>query len=393
MIAELYASRFDLPFYLRLPSSVFLTWDPNDSIAAVLPRQRLGEVSFSRTTSLVQEATLLDAPAPPPYGAPAHLVVMTCETRDGRTVPTLRVDTSVAGGCAEVRPYTEITVFVSDAVRRGEQRTRTFRILNHFLDLYRLVTQDPWVVPIDPELDVYLIDSAVAAVPEEHRNQTCEEILGQLSSLHFATDIGAERHHQYRLNTLEDLFPGSVLERAFLATFAQTIRSAYEMPLHYDLLLLAQSQLKHRSYRFAVLEAETAFEAYVSDMLIRIKIASGGQRDGVVRQVEDLRGLSARLRELDVVATQWRTTRSAPAWSAFVGSAPHREWKESLYVLRNRVVHEGYRGVTFDEAKRGIGAAKLAMRHLETELSDLANPIQIYTGVEFLQNTAGRLHF
>src|SRR5438034_8412765 len=124
MISELYASLFDLPFYLRLPSSLFLTWDPHDSLAGILPRQRLGEVSFSRTTTLVQESTLLDAQAPHPYDAPRHLVVMTCETRDGRTVPTLRVDTGAAGGCAEVRAYTEITLFVSDAVPRGEQRAR-----------------------------------------------------------------------------------------------------------------------------------------------------------------------------------------------------------------------------------------------------------------------------
>ncbi len=40
----------------------------------------------------------LDAGEASRYPAPAHLVVMTCETKDLRTVPTLRINISATGG-------------------------------------------------------------------------------------------------------------------------------------------------------------------------------------------------------------------------------------------------------------------------------------------------------
>ena len=154
------ASRFDLPFYLRLPSSIFLTWDPESSAAAVLPRQRLGHVAFSRTTDLVPESTLLDAPSPSPYSAPAHEVLMTCQTNGYGEVPTLRIDTSPTGGFTELRPYTEITVFVAvsdaDQTRDRKQKPRLMKILNHFVSIYRLSA--PW-----PTTSVSFLPSLPAA--------------------------------------------------------------------------------------------------------------------------------------------------------------------------------------------------------------------------------------
>lgn len=136
----------------------------------MLPCQRLGEVSFSKTTGLIPDTHLLDSPSVSACEPPAHRVVMTCQTHEYGEVPTLRIDTGQTGGFGELRPYTEMTVFVvlseESHAQDDTQKTRVMRILNHFLALYRLVTQDPWVNAIDPELDLYLIDDAVGAVPE-----------------------------------------------------------------------------------------------------------------------------------------------------------------------------------------------------------------------------------
>ena len=133
MISEVHSFRFDLPFYLRLPGAVFLVWDPGDRCAGLLPRQRLGEVAFAKTTQLVSEDRLVDARVPAPYAAPRHGVAMVCETPDYGTIPTLRIDTGPDGGCAELRPFTEVCVFVSDAVAADAQLPRVFAILNNFI--------------------------------------------------------------------------------------------------------------------------------------------------------------------------------------------------------------------------------------------------------------------
>jgi|GEM_PF-6234201 len=400
MIAVVLASRFDLPFYLRLPGGIILTWDPEDIAAAILPRQRLGQVSFSKTTSLVPEANLLDAPAAPPYETPAHRVLMTCQTKGYGEVPTLHIDTSQAGGFTELRPYTEVTVFlaVSDEsqAREARQKVRVTKILNHFLAMYRLVTQDPWVISIDPELDLYLIDNAIGTVPEHLRQAPADQVLLGLNSVQFATDIGDRRQYTYRLNTLEDLHPGKVLEKQYLHTFVGMLRIPYELPLHYDLILTAQVQLKRRQYRIAVLEAETAFEVYIADLLMRLKVSRGEERTQILVDMEDPRRLgllAQRLRAVDAAATLHVAAKGLPAWVPFVSSPVHREWREALYDLRNHVVHGGHRQVTFDDAKRGVVAGKSAIKYFEDALPDQANRIQIYAGGDHLQNTAGRLRF
>jgi hypothetical protein len=195
MSSQVYSFRFDLPFYLRLPGSLFLAWDPNDSAAAVLPRQRLGEVVFSKTTGLVPEERLLDSRVFAPYTPSRHGVAMLCETPVYGNLPTLRIDTGLDGGCAELRPYTEMYVFVSDVVAADQLLPRVFAIVNNFIGLYRLVTQDPWVIQVDRELDIYLVDRAVATVPEDLRTKSCEELFKEFRLLRFETGIDAQRNH------------------------------------------------------------------------------------------------------------------------------------------------------------------------------------------------------
>lgn len=400
MSTAVLASRFDLPFYLRLPSSVFLTWDPEDVAAGLMPRQRLGEVSFSKITGLVPETRLLDSPAQAPYQPPARKVLMTCETRDYGELPTLHIDTSEAGGFTELRPYTEVTVFLVMAAeadgRRGKQKARVIRILNHFLALYRLVTQDPWVVPIDADLDLYLIDDAVGSIPEHLRNAPPDQVLLHLNSIPFATDVGDQRQYTYRLNTLEDLFAGKVLDEVHLGTFAGAVRQPYDLPLHYDLILWSQVQLKRRNYHVAVLDAETAFEVYIAELLVAVKVSLGHTRDQILADMDNPRRLgllTQRLRDLDAAAATHIGGKGPSAWRPFFSSPVHLEWRDALYGLRNRIVHGGYRHVTFDEAKRGLVAGKAAIRYLEDALPEFANRIQIYAGGDHLQNTAGRLRF
>lgn len=369
-------------------------------MAVVQPCQRIGQVSFARTTTLLAEKQLLDSIAPPSQLPGGHNVLLKCRTVSRGELPTLAIDTSATGGFTELRPFTEVTVFVVVATEAdtevGRQRTRVMGVLNHFLNQYRLVTQDPWVRPVDHELDLYLIDDAVGRIPESLRSATTSDVLLALGEIPFDKRIGRWRNYTYRLNTLEDLFPGPVLEEPFHSTFAKLVEVPYEVPLHYDLIFEAQGQLKRRNYHVAVLEAETAFEVYVADLLLRLKVSLGESREAVLAAMEDLRALgplTKRIVELDRTLLDIARERGWPTPQAFVGTHHHAGWKRDLYDLRNRVIHGGHRAIDFEQAKRGILKCKAAIGHFERNCGDFANRIQVYPGGDHLNNTAGRLSF
>lgn len=269
-------------------------------------------------------------------------------------------------------------------------------MLNHFIDIYRIITQDPYVRRINEQLDTYLIDYSVGTIPQKYKADSPDGILRNIQDIEFSREIGKGRQLKYRLNTLEDLFPGKILEETYFDLFSRVVKKPYEVPLHYELIFSAQFELKRRNYHIAILEAETAFEVYIANSLLEASGALGVAKNQVLADMEKPRKLGLlfhRMSKLDSVVAEYRRARGLPVKKLFVNSATYIEWKNHLYKIRNRIVHEGWRLATFDLAKRGIAACKVAIKELEDRLPDIANPIQIYPGVDHLQNTAGRLKF
>lgn len=393
-------SLFDLPFYLRLPSSLFFTWDPEWGIAAILPCQHIGEVSFSKVCSLINSKRLLDSISDSVNNPSDQKIKMTCMTKDYGEIPTLHIDTGASGGFTELRAYTEVIVFVITTEEGGSllaaSKARTFEVLNHFIDTYRLITQDPYVYRIGEEFDTYVVDYSLGNVPSEYESGSPTDILSHISSINFPRDIGKSRELKYRLNSLDDLFPGKILEKNFLDMFMQWIKSPYDVPLHYELILKAQVELKQRNYNLTIIEAETAFEVYIANVLLEASVAIGLARNQIIADMENPRKLgflSKRLTKLDSVVGQYRIARSLAKLPDFVNSTIHKNWKSDLYELRNKIVHAGWCLTTFDLAKQAIQSCKAAIKDIEDRIPGITNPIQIYPGVNHLQNTAGRLKF
>ena len=170
----------------------------------------------------------------------------------------------------------------------------------------------------------------------------------------------------------------------------------YRITLYYELILIAQVELKRRNYHIAILEAETAFEVYIANILLEALVALGVAKNQVLADMEDPKKiglLNQRLSKLDTVVDEYRRARGLAVVKSFVNSETHTEWKNHLYKLRNKIVHEGWCLATFDLAKRGIAACKAAYNGFEDRFPGIANPIQIDPGVGHLQNTAGRLRF
>jgi len=137
-------------------------------------------------------------------------------SQDYGEVSTLQIDTSSKGGFTKIRGFTEMNILLV-VPENGDpfsldNKNRSIQVLNHFLDIYRLITQDSYVHRIDDELDLYLIDYSVGRIPDTLQNSTAREILLNINNIEFPKDIGDFRQIRTRLNTLEDLFPGKILE-------------------------------------------------------------------------------------------------------------------------------------------------------------------------------------
>ena len=405
------AAVMDLPFYLRLPSQGFMTWDPEFGVAAIQPRQNMGQVSFSKTCDLgakdklepghhIKPQSLLDSPGSPPEGMGYYqwMVTSILGNDNGPDVPTLRL--SNGGGFSELRPYTEITVFtvVTDESTPISEtaKSRTFEVLNHFIDVYRLITQDPHVFSLDKKMDLYLVDYSLCKIPQDLTQSDTEGILRQIDRIAFPQQIGPTREVDLHVCTLDDFFPGRILEENHLRELTALLRSRYEMPLHYELILTAQVELKQHNYHVAILEAETAFEVYVASTLPKVSVKNGRTEQDVLNEMEypgPLHMLSQRIKGLDEQIAKYRINRGYSATSPFLQSGTCETWQTDLYKPRNRIIHAGWRSATFESAKKGIAACKAAVKELEDRVPGISDTIQIDHGVNHLQYSTGRLRF
>ena len=158
--------------------------------------------------------------------------------------------------------------------------------------------------------------------------------MNRINDISFCSDVGRGRQLRYRLNTLEDLFSGPPLEKRSLNLFTRLVRKHYDVPLHYELILTAQVELKRRNHHIAILEAETAFEVYIARVLVETSVAVGLVKSAVISEMEDARRLgllSKRLRRLDSVVGQYRMSQSLVKLPPFVNSTTYTNWKSNLY--------------------------------------------------------------
>jgi len=61
----------------------------------------------------------------------------------------------------------------------------------------------------------------------------------------------------------------------------------YRITLYYELILIAQVELKRRNYHIAILEAETAFEVYIANILLEALVALGVAKNQVLADMEN----------------------------------------------------------------------------------------------------------
>ena len=194
---------------------------------------------------------------------------------------------------------------------------------------------------------------------------------------------------------MDDIFPGETLEGEHLNNLIKLTAQEYQIPLHYDLILNAQTQLKKHNYHVAIIEAETAFEVYVENTLIKIAVELK-RKEETVKELEypgsyDQPG--KRLKGLDEFISSYRTNNKLKELDNFVGSDQYKEWDIKLYKVRNDVVHGGLRKITFEKTRDAIHSVKIAISKIEQSIAGLADHVQICADVNHLNNTAGKIEF
>jgi hypothetical protein len=133
----------------------------------------------------------------------------------------------------------------------------------------------------------------------------------------------------------------------------QLLRAGTELPVPKVLYLNAKREEFFENYRMAVVEAETAFEALVDQVVATYYTSRGEPRNAVERKLETS----------VVNLIQHHIPRCCGA--QFEGTTEHSAWHNDLYRLRKDVVHDGA-PVNAVQAEKALEAADKAMKWIET---------------------------
>ena len=133
----------------------------------------------------------------------------------------------------------------------------------------------------------------------------------------------------------------------------QILRDGTELPVSKMLYLNAKREEFFENYRMAVVEAETAFEGLVDQVVAAYYTSRGEPRHAVERKLETS----------VVNLIQHHIPRCCGA--QFEGTTEHSAWSNDLYSLRKDVVHDGA-SVNAVEAEKALDAADKAMQWIES---------------------------
>ena len=132
----------------------------------------------------------------------------------------------------------------------------------------------------------------------------------------------------------------------------QLLLSGSEVPITRILLLNARREELLENYRLAVVEAETAFETLIDEIVVRHYRKAG------LSEPEIDAKLNAGLKNL------LRNHVPSCCGENFVGQQEHADCESDLYNVRNRVVHSGA-PVSAVEVSKALTAADKALDWLE----------------------------
>lgn len=396
----------DIPFSLAIPNGPYTVFDPVKGMAIVQPVMKEGSRTFFRDTPITGPTSFDDLKRKAQeYERPrlAHSYVLVSRLTDGTQKATLNIHSGAEGGFAETKYYTEVQVtFLEDDLgvlgrQDGSVLQRTTDILNRFLDKYRLFTEDYRVGRVSSERNFYFAMCHTSPLTPEERGLSTPQLFATLSNGRtFMHQLGHGGGNILRQHSLEHLGPRSQLVTEALRTLTQFLQTDYEMPLSYDLIMEAYRSLQlERDYKLTIVHAATAVEVHVLQLLHGVLVASGDTPADVWAKLEndpEYEGVSKRLKRLETYTKSYCEQNRLP-YAPFVGSALYDRWKRIVAGKRNRAVHAGVAGFTWNEAAEAIAAAKEAIIFLDKRIPVLSNYFQLSPDVRGIRESAGGILF
>ncbi|AFZ23296.1 hypothetical protein Cylst_0972 [Cylindrospermum stagnale PCC 7417] len=155
-------------------------------------------------------------------------------------------------------------------------------------------------------------------------------------------------------------------ETEIINNIQKSLKDGTPIPIYKDLLNSARNYIWRGKYRLVPVEANTAFESFVPDTIYRLdptfnssKLLKLNLYDKVIKLQEIL---SAKLINSGNSSVNWFTT--APAGWKTVSQPELKSWYDNCYLLRNEVIHQGYNGVTKEDASKAYEAALDAINYI-----------------------------
>lgn len=390
---------WELPFALRLPPRAFYCWEPGENTGLFDPKPEVGEVAWTRRSTILPSSELFDELGHPNNCYPLHDYVLEACLKDGRKFKTAQLKGGADGGFVEARPYTVANIFLC-LQRRSDYHSqevmdRAGAALNNIVELYRFFTMDPMARSLSVDRDCYYTLVSVGELPAELGETTPESAFEQMQQVRFGAVIGESRVHRIGLNSFEDLSAGATLPRDLLDPFAELVKSPHRLDLFHQLMLSAIRRIRRGEHALAVLDAQSALEAMVAELIVG-ELRRKGDSDQEIEKNMSSSGrfntLQRRLKQIDRIAAENTPGDQEP--EQFLGSEEELRWRTTLYGLRNQIVHEGLRDVAFSAAKEGLIASLHAAHRIES-LSHAFSRTMRWAGstlnLDHVRQSAGRI--
>jgi hypothetical protein len=254
------------------------------------------------------------------------------------------------GGTVDPVNYTRVLVsfelestdVLDDDARFAELKGWVESAVRHFVDLYRMVTQEGDVTT--PRLrDTPVVDVLVADDYEFNA-----EVLGgnfrPYKWVHGWEDAA-------RTSRLKETMPRDGAE-----ALAKLLQAGFKPRVFDRLLLDAKEQAFTRDeYDLAIVIVETAFETFLQERLLAACAVKGitdltvGRGKGATKMPYREAVERAQVRDCLDYAQEL-------SGRTFKGGAEHNNWFTHAYEKRNQIVHRGARGATFDDVGRAYTA-------------------------------------
>ncbi len=163
---------------------------------------------------------------------------------------------------------------------------------------------------------------------------------------------------------------GAAVERKpeIVAEIRGLLKDGSLLPIYRELMNSALNYIWRGQYHLVPVEANTAFESFIPE-IVHLLDASVNREElkdlyAKLIKLEDL--LSIALVRSSNNSISWFTKPSG-GWKTLAQSELQK-WHDDCYLLRNRVIHEGYNKVTRQEAIRAYESSVSAINYVQLEV-------------------------